>query len=242
MLLFQKSFHQGLVSGAITLTIRQWAKPHVKVGGRYRVHPIGVVQVDAVEQVPFSTLGDDDARRAGFESRDALVAWMTPVAREPLEDHSLVWKVGLRHAGQDDRIDAALDTTLDAAALATLAARLARLDAGPDGPWVRTVLELIAQRPRVAASKLAASLGRETLPFKVDVRKLKRLGLTMSFEVGYEVSPRGRAFLASGATWAAPEKRVVNRAKAAAKKPRAKTKTKATLKPAGKRPTKRRAR
>ena len=40
-------------------------------------------------------------------------------------------------------------------------------------------------------------LGRETLPFKVDVRKLKKLGLTQSFEVGYEISPRGRAFLAA---------------------------------------------
>jgi hypothetical protein len=48
---------------------------------------------------------------------------------------------------------------------------------------------------RIAASKLAASLGRETLPFKEDVRKLKRLGLTQSFEVGYEVSPRGRVVM-----------------------------------------------
>ena len=32
--------------------------------------------------------------------------------------------------------------------------------------------------------------------FKLDVRKLKRLGLTVSLEVGYELSPRGRAYLA----------------------------------------------
>ena len=55
---------------------------------------------------------------------------------------------------------------------------------------------LIAKHPRIAASKLAAKLERETLPFKVDVRKLKKLGLTQSFEVGYELSPRGRAYLA----------------------------------------------
>jgi hypothetical protein len=29
------------------------------------------------------------------------------------------------------------------------------------------------------------------------VRKLKKLGLTQSFEVGYEISPRGRAYLAA---------------------------------------------
>ena len=58
------------------------------------------------------------------------------------------------------------------------------------------------KHPHIAASQLAKKLGRETLPFKVDMRKLKKLGLTQSFEVGYEISPRGRAYLA-----AAPAKR-----------------------------------
>jgi hypothetical protein len=49
------------------------------------------------------------------------------------------------------------------------------------------------RRPaRLRAPDLAASLGRETLPFKRDVRKL---GLTESLEVGYRLSPRGRAYL-----------------------------------------------
>ena len=36
----------------------------------------------------------------------------------------------------------------------------------------------------------------DTQPFKRDVRKLKALGLTESLEVGYRLSPRGRAWLA----------------------------------------------
>jgi hypothetical protein len=46
----------------------------------------------------------------------------------------------------------------------------------------------------VRAPDLAARMGRETLPFKRDVRKLKELGLTESLEVGYRLSPRGRAY------------------------------------------------
>jgi hypothetical protein len=38
-------------------------------------------------------------------------------------------------------------------------------------------------------------LGRERLEFKRDVRKLKELGLTLSLEVGYELSPRGRSWV-----------------------------------------------
>jgi hypothetical protein len=38
-------------------------------------------------------------------------------------------------------------------------------------------------------------VGRERLPFKADVRRLKELGLTESLEIGYRLSPRGRRVL-----------------------------------------------
>jgi predicted transcriptional regulator len=63
------------------------------------------------------------------------------------------------------------------------------------GAWTRETLSLIAAQPAVRAADLAASVGRERLEFKRDVRKLKELGLTESLEVGYRLSPRGRAFL-----------------------------------------------
>jgi hypothetical protein len=64
-------------------------------------------------------------------------------------------------------------------------------DLGP----LDAILRLIAERPGVRAADLAASMGRERLPFKADVRKLKALGLTESLPVGYRLSPRGEAFL-----------------------------------------------
>lgn len=64
--------------------------------------------------------------------------------------------------------------------------------AGPDD---RLVLQLIADRPAVVSTELAAHLGRERQEFKRDVRKLKERGLTCSLDVGYELSPRGRSVL-----------------------------------------------
>ncbi len=61
------------------------------------------------------------------------------------------------------------------------------------GPWTKQILAIIAQNPRTAASKLAPMLGRETRPFKADVRKLKKLGLTVSYEVGYALTQLGKA-------------------------------------------------
>jgi hypothetical protein len=80
--------------------------------------------------------------------------------------------------------------------VARLRARLDRLDrAARDGPWTVATLRLIGERPEVRAADLAAAAGRERQPFKTDVRKLKELGLTESLEVGYRLSPRGRALL-----------------------------------------------
>ena len=141
MLLFKKPFWDGLVSGAITLTFRRWKKPHVKPGGRYRCHPIGVLEVDDVGLVEIATITDDDAKRAGFGSRAELVAHLAELG--PLAQ--------------------------------TIGAKLRKMDR--DEPWTMKTMALIAKNPRVVASKLASKLGRETLPFKTDVRKLKKLGL-----------------------------------------------------------------
>ena len=80
--------------------------------------------------------------------------------------------------------------------IADLDRRLARLDTrSPYGAWTRTTLDAIDARPGTRAGDLAASFGREIAPFKLDVRKLKNLGLTISLLTGYRLSPRGIAYL-----------------------------------------------
>ena len=193
MLLFKKAFHAGLQSGAITLTYRRWQKPHVRPGGRYRCHPIGVLEVDAIELVTVGSITEADATAAGFATRAALVDYLAELGE--VTSATEVYRVSLHHGGDGDRVELALEAALSPDDVAAISAKLARLDKG--SAWTAQTLALIQKKPRIAASKLAASIGRETLPFKVDVRKLKKLGLTQSFEVGYEISPRGAAYLAA---------------------------------------------
>ena len=54
------------------------------------------------------------------------------------------------------------------------------------------VAEIAGAARRCVPLDLAAGFGRETRPFKLDVRKLKNLGLTLSLDVGYRLSPRAR--------------------------------------------------
>jgi hypothetical protein len=195
MLLFQKRFHVGLVRGDVTVTFRRWDKAHVKVGGRYRCHPIGVLEVDRVDVVRLRDVGEDDARRSGFATRAELVEYLRGAKDAPLRPTTTLHRIELHHGGDGDRVELAMVDVLSQGDVERIEAELAELDGRK--PWTAKTLAVIARRPRVAASKLARSLGRETQPFKIDVRKLKRLGLTQSFEVGYEISPRGRAYLAT---------------------------------------------
>ncbi len=192
MLLFKKPFHAGLKDGTVTLTFRRWQKPHVRTGGRYRCHPIGVLEVDDVALVPATSITAADAARAGFASREALLAYLTELG--PLTPTTRVYRVGLHYGGDGDRVEIAMNADLSDDDVAAITAKLARMD--KTAPWTQATLRLIDASPRTAASTLAAKVDRETLPFKADVVKLKKLGLTQSFEVGYEISPRGRAYLA----------------------------------------------
>jgi hypothetical protein len=191
MLLFKKPFHEGLVNGTITLTFRRWDKPHVRAGGRYRCHPIGVLEVEDIQSVTVGSIETGDARKAGFSSREELLEYLGELG--PYDDSTCVYRVALHHGGDGDRVALALEDKLTKEDVQDITAKLAKMDGKK--PWTKKTLSLIASHPRIAASKLAAKVGRETPEFKADVVKLKKLGLTQSFEIGYEIAPRGRAYL-----------------------------------------------
>lgn len=80
--------------------------------------------------------------------------------------------------------------------LAHLERKLDRMDErSGHGPWTRKTLRLIADHPAVVSTELAKDMGMERFAFKAEVRKLKRLGLTESLEVGYRLSALGREYL-----------------------------------------------
>ena len=179
-------------SGELTLTFRRWKRPQVVAGRLYRT-VVGRLAIDAVDVVPARSITADDARRAGYPSVAALLRELPGDAGLPL--HRIAFHL---HDGPDERDQLAHDADLGPDDIVGITRRLDRLDrASAIGPWTRQTLELIAANPERRAPDLAAMVGRERDPFKLDVRKLKGLGLTLSFPVGYRVSPRGEAYLAA---------------------------------------------
>jgi hypothetical protein len=176
--------------GSVTVLFRRWRRSQVQPAHIYRT-AAGRLCVESVDVVRPDRITTADARRAGYRSVVDVLADLRGDPDWP------VYRLRVHPAPDPDpRAELAAEDRLDPEQVAQLSARLARLDrASTHGAWTAQTLRLIAERPAVRAGDLAASVGREMLPFKVDVRKLKNLGLTLSLEVGYQLSPRGAAYL-----------------------------------------------
>jgi hypothetical protein len=180
---------ERIVGGEIDTQFRRQKKPTVKAGGTLRTH-LGMLEIVDVSRVALDDVSDQDARRSGAADREQVIAELTKKAEGD------VYRVRLRYAGADPRLALRADDELSDADVGALTAKLDRFDrSAPTGAWTRATMRLIADHPHVRAPDLAATVGRDTAPFKNDVRKLKALGLTISHSPGYELSPRGHALL-----------------------------------------------
>lgn len=190
-MLFEPRLRQGLADGSITLAFRRWRRPQVVAGHRYRTGS-GMVEAEAVDVVAPDAITADQARAAGYADAAALVADLRGDPALPL------YLIRFRWLDEPDpRDELAAQAALSDAEAETIFKRLGRMDAaGRHGPWTAAFLAQIAERPAVSSEFLAQTLGWDRPEFKVHVRRLKALGLTISLDVGYRLSPRGQAYLA----------------------------------------------
>jgi hypothetical protein len=191
-MLFAGSDRDGVANGKITAAYRRWAEARVVEGRIYRTNA-GRIQIDSVRQVNPDLIDDNDADVAAADRRNAKDVRRRLRGGE--DQPTFLVKFHLVE-GPDPREELAAQSDLSPDDLEELKTRLAGFDEfSRQGPWTTATLKLIQSKPATRAADLAAELGRETAPFKLDVRKLKNLGLTYSLEVGYELTPRGTAYL-----------------------------------------------
>ncbi|MGW4480500.1 hypothetical protein [Rhodococcus triatomae] len=186
-MIFTAASLDGIAAGTVTLAFRRWDRPRVRPGGQQRTR-IGVIAFDAVDEIDAAAVTDDDARAAGFADAVTLLTFVDRKAHGPR-----LYRITLRAAGPDPRAVLRADADLSDDDAAGVRRRLARMDA--NGPWTEATLRLIAARPAVVSTELAPEVGMDRPTFKQKVRRLKELGLTESLDVGYRISPRGRALL-----------------------------------------------
>ncbi len=188
-MLFQKNVLQGIKNGEITLAFRKWKKPAVLENSFHKTS-IGILHIEKVTSVSESGITDVDARLAGFPSRKHLLESLANV------DGTEVFRIHLRYSGEDPRIALREQKEFSDDDLIFLLRKINKYDqASPYGAWVQRLMLALQKYPETRSGELATILKVEKEWLKIQVRKLKNLGLTESLREGYRLSRRGHELL-----------------------------------------------
>jgi len=188
-MLFRQHHLAGIKSGKISLAFRRWKKPAVKKGSLIRT-AIGQLEILGVTQISINDISEQDAVDAGLKSRDELLDILNDVPEGE------IYKILLRYHSPDFRLQIRNQSNVTDEEFLQLKNKVDRLDRySKDGAWTLEILKAIRDNPKLKAKYLSAKMGKEKDGLKLNVRKLKNLGLTISHEVGYTLSPLGERFL-----------------------------------------------
>jgi hypothetical protein len=88
--MFSRDLREAVASGQITVSIRLWSRPKVKLGGRYPTAGV-VIEVDSIELLPFAAVLPEDVRRAGERDRESLRRRAAHAG--PIDDDTLVYRI-----------------------------------------------------------------------------------------------------------------------------------------------------
>ena len=177
---------ERIAEGAVTLAFRCWKRPTVKTGGQLKT-AIGVLAISAVTVIDIDEITEEDAQRAGYSSRSALLQVLNK------NEEGEVYRIDLRFAGPDPCEVLREQVNLSDDELAEVQKQLVQLDQkSQSGFWTMMILRLIQKHPGMRAKELSALANLDPQVLKVRVRKLKEFGLTESLtRGGYQLSPRG---------------------------------------------------
>ncbi len=187
-MLFRSKFLDGIQAGTITVAFRRWRRPSVRAGGTL-LTAVGQLQIGSLRIIQPNQISNADALAAGYESREELLAELN------IRSAGEVYRIDLGALLPDPRIALRNSPITGDDESQNLRARLQRLDA--NGAWTLRVLDILNSNPGVRAGDLCILVGQPLPKFKLNVRKLKKLGLTESLGIGYRLSPRGATLLAS---------------------------------------------
>ena len=170
-------------------------KPHVRPGGRYRCHPIGVLEVDAIRIGTGATSTRRTRSPPGSAASASSFAHLATGPGGTLSTDGELFRIDLHYGGDGDRVEIALDDRLTAEDIARIRERLERLDART--PWTRKTLDLLSGIPAWRLPGFGRPPGPRDGSLQGRCAQAQAVRTSQSFEAGIEISPRGRAYLAA---------------------------------------------
>lgn len=188
-MLFKQNHLEGIKAGDISLAFRKWKKPAVKTGSLIKTS-VGLIKIKDISEINTSEITENNALQAGFLSLNELLKLLNSVTE------GIIHKIHVGYYDEDPRIALRENIQLAKDDWQEIKNKLARLDQySKQGNWTLEILTLIHQNPLLRAADIAKKTKWEKEWLKLNVRKLKNSGLTISHDVGYSISPLGEKYL-----------------------------------------------
>ena len=188
-MLFKKRFLTLIETGEIQTAFRKWTRPSVSESGTL-LTPVGQLRIMSINKVEYSQITEEEIVQAGYRNRKELDKELA------FKDKGDMYKIDFKLERADPRIELRENTKIPTDEMNEILGKLTRYDTrGKIKNWTFKVLELVDSEPGKYAIEYSTRLGYEKEWFKLNIRKLKNLGLTISLRDGYEISPRGKVVL-----------------------------------------------
>jgi hypothetical protein len=188
-MLFKKKFLNLIEQGKVQTAFRKWIRPSVTEGGTL-LTPAGQLRIKSIKIVDYDSISDNEIVEAGYKDRKELDKELA------FKETGDLYKIDFALEKADPRIELRASTEISDKDMTEILEKLKRLDTrGKVKNWTFKVLELLNKEQGKYAVEYSAQLGYEKEWFKLNIRKLKNLGLTISLTDGYEISPRGNVVL-----------------------------------------------
>ena len=188
-MLFKKKFLDLIEQGEIKIAFRKWTRPSV-TESKTLLTPAGLLRIKSVKIIDYDQISSHEIVQAGYADRKELDKELA------IKETGDIYKIEFDLEGVDPRIALRKNSNISNAEMTKILDKLKRLDtSGKVKNWTFKVLDLLDREPGKYAIEYSTQLGYEKEWFKLNIRKLKNLGLTISLTDGYEISPRGNVVL-----------------------------------------------
>ena len=183
-MLFKVKHLEGIKNGRITLAFRKWKRPRVLKGSLIK-SPIGQIEILNINSAGIDQISKLDAALSGIEYGD-LIATLNSISQ------GNIYKIELKYHSLDPRLILREQSEISDTELEQIKSKLKKYDLfSKRGDWTLLVLQSINDHPKTRAIEIATALGFPKDWLKSNIRRLKNLGLTISHQIGYSLSPRG---------------------------------------------------
>ncbi len=188
-MLFKQAQLYGIKSGLVSLAFRKWKSARVRKGSLIKTS-VGQIEILSITEIERGDISNEEAKSSGSKNLNELLNILDTRAQ------GQIFRIEVKYHSPDPRIKLRQDIDINSEEINAIKRKLDQMNRfSKYGDWTFATLKLIASNPQLKAQFLAAQLGFEKAWLKLNIRKLKALGLTESHKVGYSISPRGRIIL-----------------------------------------------